>query len=106
MQMHHVQYFLALCEEKNFCRAARRCKIAQPSLTKAIKKLEAEFGRVLFHRTPRVELTEFGCALQPYLRRILRNVEGARREATRLNSVARGLETAFRAAPSDAILGT
>jgi Bacterial regulatory helix-turn-helix protein, lysR family len=48
MQMHHVHYFLALCEEKNFGRAARRCRIAQPSLTKAIKKLEAEFGRYFF----------------------------------------------------------
>ena len=105
METHRVHYFLALCEEKNFGRAARRCRVAQPSLTKAIRKLEAEVGGVLFHRTPKVELTELGRALQPYLRRIVRNAEGARREATRLNGVARGgSETAFRTAPSDAIL--
>jgi DNA-binding transcriptional LysR family regulator len=104
MEIHQVHYFLALCEEKNFGRAARRCGIAQPSLSKAIRKLEAELGEVLFHRTPKVELTELGRALQPYLRRIARNAEGARREATRLNGFARGSETAFRTAPSDAIL--
>jgi LysR family hydrogen peroxide-inducible transcriptional activator len=114
METHQVQYFLALCEEKNFGRAARRSGIAQPSLTKAIRKLEAELGGILFHRTPKVDLTELGRALQPYLRRIVRNVEGARREATRfngrreatrVNGVARGSEAAFRTVqPSDAIL--
>jgi DNA-binding transcriptional LysR family regulator len=106
METRRVHYFLALCEEKNFGRAARRCRIAQPSLSKAIRKLEAEVGGVLFHRTPQVELTELGRALQPYLRRIVRNAEGARREATRLNGVVRRSETAFRTAPSDAILVT
>ena len=35
MQMHQVSYFLALCEELNFTRAARRCGVSQPSLTTA-----------------------------------------------------------------------
>jgi DNA-binding transcriptional LysR family regulator len=48
MEAHQVQYFLALCEEKHFGRAARRCGIAQPSLTKAIRKLECELGGLLF----------------------------------------------------------
>jgi DNA-binding transcriptional LysR family regulator len=95
METHQIHHFLALCEEKNFGRAARRSGVAHPSLTKAIRKLEAELGGVLFHRTPKVELTELGRALQPYLRRIVRNVEGARREATRLKGVVRVSETAF-----------
>jgi DNA-binding transcriptional LysR family regulator len=40
MEMHQVRYFLALCEERNFTRAAKRCGVAQPSLTHAIKQLE------------------------------------------------------------------
>src|SRR5262245_31012171 len=36
MQMHQIRYFLALCEERNFTRAARRCGVSQPSLTNAI----------------------------------------------------------------------
>ena len=50
MEMHQVRYFLALCEERNFTRAAKRCGVAQPSLTRAIKQLEAELGGLLFDR--------------------------------------------------------
>jgi hypothetical protein len=37
MQMQQVQYFLALCEELNFSRAARRRGVSQPTLTTAIR---------------------------------------------------------------------
>ena len=57
MQMHQVSYFLALCEELNFTRAARRCGISQPSLTTAIGALERELGGALFNRTPSIALT-------------------------------------------------
>ena len=50
MEMHQVRYFLALCEELNFTKAADRCNVAQPSLTRAIKLLEDEFGGELVHR--------------------------------------------------------
>src|SRR5262245_20974853 len=36
MQMHQIRYFLALCEERSFTRAAKRCGVSQPSLTNAI----------------------------------------------------------------------
>src|SRR5262245_41413211 len=48
MQMHQIRYFLALCEELNFTRAARRSGVSQPSLTNAIGALERELGGVLF----------------------------------------------------------
>jgi LysR family hydrogen peroxide-inducible transcriptional activator len=50
VKTHQVSYFLALCEEQSFTRAARRCGIAQPSLTRAIQSLESEFGGLLFER--------------------------------------------------------
>ena len=40
MQMQQVHYFLALCEELNFTRAARRCGVSQPTLTTAISALD------------------------------------------------------------------
>jgi len=48
MQMHQICYFLALCEERSFTRAAKRCGISQPSLTNAIIALERELGGALF----------------------------------------------------------
>jgi DNA-binding MarR family transcriptional regulator len=44
MEMHQVRYFLALSEMLNFTKAAERCKVAQPSLTRAIQFLEIELG--------------------------------------------------------------
>ncbi len=52
MQISHVRYFLALCHDKNFTLAVKRCGISQPSLTNAIKQFERELGGPLFHRRP------------------------------------------------------
>jgi len=80
MEMSHVRYFLALREERNFTRAARRCGVTQPSLTQAIKTLETELGAQLFHRRPNgTELSEFGARIEPYLATIWQCVQDIRR---------------------------
>ena len=50
MKFHQVQYFLAVWEERSFTRAARRCGVAQPTVTKAIKDLEDRLGGALLVR--------------------------------------------------------
>jgi LysR family transcriptional regulator, hydrogen peroxide-inducible genes activator len=84
MQMHQIRYFLALCEERNFTRAARRSGVSQPSLTNAIITLERELGGALFQRKPAITLTALGYAMQPYLSRIAENVDHARQAAQAL----------------------
>ena len=65
MEMHQVRYFLAVCESLNFTRAAEACNVAQPSLTKAIQKLEQELDVALFVRHNRaIEPTEAGHRLR------------------------------------------
>jgi LysR family hydrogen peroxide-inducible transcriptional activator len=75
MEMHQVRYFLALCDERSFTRAARRCGVTQPSLTNAIRALERELKGTLFHRKPRVELTELGRGIRPHLQDIARSTQ-------------------------------
>jgi molybdenum-dependent DNA-binding transcriptional regulator ModE len=71
MTFEQIDYFLTLAEEGSFVRAARRCEISQPSLTKAIKSLEAELGAPLFKRTiAGSRLTAFGEQIYPSLARL------------------------------------
>jgi Transcriptional regulator len=87
MQMHQVRYFLALCEERNFTRAAKSCGVSQPSLTNAIKQLELELGGPLFLRERGgIQLNELGQRLQPNLKRIDQCAREAKRKATEFYS--------------------
>jgi hypothetical protein len=83
METNQVRYFLALCEEQSFTRAAKRCGVSQPSVSNAIKRLEEELGGDLFHRTKNgAKLSPLGVAIRPYLDQINECTEGARREAS------------------------
>ena len=82
MEMHQIRYFLAVCEELNFTRAAEKCHVAQPSLTRAIKLLEDELGGPLFHRErARTHLSELGRVMRPYLEETCRQSQQAREAA-------------------------
>lgn len=71
MEVHEIKYFLAVVRELNFTRAATACGITQPALTRAIKKLENEFGGPLFLRRPGgIELTRLARELLPKLQSI------------------------------------
>jgi DNA-binding transcriptional LysR family regulator len=50
MDLNQVRYFLNLAESLNFTEAARVSGISQPSLTKAIQRLEDEFGGPVLYR--------------------------------------------------------
>ncbi len=68
MEMHQIRYFLAVSRHLNFTRAAEECHVAQPSLTRAIKKLEEELGGELFRRERRAtHPTELGRMMLPLL---------------------------------------
>jgi DNA-binding transcriptional LysR family regulator len=84
MQMHQIRYFLALCEERSFTRAATRSGVSQPSLSNAIAALEEELGGALFRRRPRVTLSALGQAVHPYFERIAENAEHVREAAQAL----------------------
>jgi LysR family transcriptional regulator, hydrogen peroxide-inducible genes activator len=82
MELHQIRYFLSLCDELNFTRAAERCRVAQSSLTRAIKALEQELGGALFHRErANTHLSKLGQKVKPFLAQAYSHVEGARKQA-------------------------
>jgi LysR family hydrogen peroxide-inducible transcriptional activator len=82
MELHQIRYFLSLCDELNFTRAAERCRVAQSSLTRAIKALEQELGGALFHRErANTHLSKLGQKVKPFLEQAYGHVEGARKQA-------------------------
>src|SRR5690349_15848390 len=84
MELHEIRYFLAVCETRNFTRAAEACNVTQPALTRAIQKLEAELGGLLFTRErSNTHLTELGRVLLPHLQEVATRTEVARQSARR-----------------------
>jgi DNA-binding transcriptional LysR family regulator len=87
MEMHQVRYFLAVARILNFTRAADECNVTQPSLTRAIKQLEAELGGDLFRRErPAAQLTELGQRMHPLLKQCYEAATGARQLASSFKS--------------------
>jgi DNA-binding transcriptional LysR family regulator len=87
MEMHQVRYFLATVSELNFTKAAEKCNVSQPSLTRAIKQLEGELGGDLFRRErPQAQLTELGERMLPLLRQCYESALGARSLASAIKS--------------------
>ena len=50
MELTQVSYFINLAQTLNFTAAARLSGVSQPSLTRAIRRLEEELGGALIHR--------------------------------------------------------
>lgn len=63
MELRHLRYFIAVADELSFTKAAQKLRLAQPSLTRQVRNLEAEIGvRLLNRANNRVSLTEEGSA--------------------------------------------
>jgi len=79
METHQVRYFLSLARTLNFTKAAEECNVTQPSLTRAIKKLEEELGGPLFRRErANTHLTELGRAMLPHIEQSYLAAQSAR----------------------------
>ena len=66
MELRHLEYFVAVAEERSFTAAAARLHVVQSAVSAGVKALERDLGTRLLDRTPRrVFLTDSGAALLP-----------------------------------------
>jgi DNA-binding transcriptional LysR family regulator len=73
-----VRYFTVVAEHQHFGRAANALHIAQPSLSRQIRRLEQQLGARLLDRTPRgTGLTEAGQVFLPRAKSLLRSATRA-----------------------------
>ncbi|HEY1253505.1 MAG TPA: LysR family transcriptional regulator [Terracidiphilus sp.] len=90
MELHQLETFLAVAEERSFSRAAMRLHRTQPAISQVIRKLEADTGETLFDRAARDgSLTAAGVLLRDYALRLL----ALRREASSALGELKSLES-------------
>jgi DNA-binding transcriptional LysR family regulator len=91
MERRQLEYFVAIVEHGGFTHAARALRVAQPSLSRAITKLEHELGVPLFHRVGRnVVLSSAGEMLADRARLVLRDLDAMRAAARSIGAGAVG----------------
>ena len=91
MEMHQLRYFVAVARTGTFSRAASECRVAQPSLSQQIQKLESDVGEPLFERTRRgAILTPAGALFLPHVLSILEAAEHGRQEIRDMSGQVRG----------------
>lgn len=82
-----MRAFYAIVEEGNISHAAQRLDIAQPALSRQMKRLETSLGVQLFERgSRRIRLTDAGKVMYARVEHILGIVDGAVREITEMGS--------------------
>jgi LysR family nitrogen assimilation transcriptional regulator len=91
MELRELRYFKTVAELQNFSKAALQLRIAQPALSRQIRKLEDELGVELFIRHGRgVHLTESGEVLLISSQRLINQLRQMRDEVMCSAEVATG----------------
>lgn len=91
MDLLQLRYFQAVARREHLSQAAAELRVAQPSLSRAIARLEADLGVPLFDRVGRgLRLNRFGAGFLRRVDRILRELDDARRELADAVGLERG----------------
>lgn len=91
MELKQLEYFMTLCQELHFTRAAEKLGIAQPSLSLQIQLLEHEIGTPLFDRAgKKTAITDAGKILLSHCYNIFHELEQAKAGIDDLKGLQRG----------------
>jgi DNA-binding transcriptional LysR family regulator len=94
VELRHLEYFLAVADNRSFTDAARRLHVVQSGVSATIKALERELGAELFVRGPAgVTLTPAGEALKPRARETLDAARAAKDAVNAIRGSVRGTVT-------------
>jgi len=89
--MRHLRAFIAVAEELNYRRAAKRLHVAQPALSRTIQQLESELGATVLERsTTAVRLSEIGEFFLEQARTIVGSLQAAHRTVHQMTLGQRG----------------
>ena len=96
MELRHLRYFVAVAEECNFTRAAKRLHIAQPPLSRQIQQLEEALGVQLFERNARpLKLTDTGRFFYQHAVQLLAQTAELESMTKRVGKIERSLSIGF-----------
>lgn len=91
MDLLQLRYFQAVARREHLSQAAAELSVAQPSLSRAIARLEADLGVPLFDRVGRgLRLNRFGVGFLRHVDNALRELDDARRELADATGLERG----------------
>jgi DNA-binding transcriptional LysR family regulator len=107
MELRHLRYFQSVAEELSFSRAAKRLRVAQPALSRAIKQLEHTLGADVLERTRHhVRLTPAGAVLLREIATLLQQVDESTRRVRRTAAGEEGeLRLGYIGPPTQPFLG-
>jgi DNA-binding transcriptional LysR family regulator len=92
MELVQLSYFQVVARLEHMTRAAEELNITQPSLSKAITRLEREIGVPLFDRQGRgIRLNQFGVAFLGHVERVFRELAVATDEIRDLAGLEQGV---------------
>lgn len=78
MELKQLQYFMAICEELHFTRAAEKMGVSAPNISQQIRRLEEELGVLLFDRVGKtIVLTDAGAILREHGAAVFRHLQQA-----------------------------
>ena len=91
MELRQLEYLVAVAEEANFTRAARRVHISQSGVSAQVRQLERELGAELFDRCGRTTtLTQAGQAALVHARAVLAAAAAMRQAVDDVTGLLRG----------------
>src|SRR3954471_18283841 len=79
VELNGLKQFLVVARLEHLSRAAEELRIAQPSLSRTIARLENELGTPLFERSGRLRLNDAGKIFRHHVERALGELDAGRR---------------------------